>query len=329
MDNVTGQIYIYTCPRCNYGVNAKYLYVRHLKRKNICKPHKSNVSLQKEYDKFINNEKELKKDASNRFKCEYCGKNMSTNQSLQRHDNICKIKANLPIQSTTEKKEEKNAEENDKELLLNLVSELNKQLKIEKESHDSDMKKMQNILCEQLKKQNEYIELLTKKAGISNNINKGIIINGDVKVVRYKDTDNNVLSDKEILSCMLKNNFCIPALIEKIHFNNSYPHNHNIYISNFKNGYVMVYDGEQWNLTNEKDVLDDMIDCKHFFLEQKISEWIEENKYSKEIDSFNKYLYAVENDAKLNKIKEEVRLLLYNKKDIIVSHNKQQQQIEL
>ena len=312
----------YICPRCGYSTNERYLYVRHLKRKKICKPHKSNVSLQEEYEKYVNCKKELKKDMINRFRCDYCSKIMSTNQSLQRHRKICKIKTNLPFE--TDNKEDKNTTTNDKEMLLNIVSELNKQLKIEKSNHTSNMKEMQNILCEQLKKQNEHIELLSKKAGISN-VNKGIIINGDVKVVRYKDTDNNVLSDKEILSCMVKNNFCIPALIEKIHFNKEYPHNHNIYISNFKNGYVMVYDGHQWNLTNEKDVLDDMIDCKHFFLEQKISEWIEENKYSKEIDSFNKYLNSVEDDKKLNKIKEEVKLLLYNKKDILVSHNKQQQ----
>jgi hypothetical protein len=309
----------YLCPRCGHGVNARYLYVRHLKRKNICKARKANVLLDDEYEKFVNNSRKSKKDIENRFKCDFCGKNMSTNQSLHRHGDICKVKINLPIKST---QKEKNVKSDGKELLLNIVSELNKQLQMEKEHNKAEMKEMQVMLYEQIKKQNEYIEVLTKKAGISN-VNKGIIINGDVKLVAYGYKNNEDLSDKDILSCMLKNNLCIPALIEMTHCSDKYPHNNNIYISNFRTGYIMVYDGKQWNLTKEEDVLDDMIDCKHYFLEKKMGEWIEENKYSIAIQRFNKYINAIEDDEKLNEIKHDVRLRLYNGRNIIVSHDKQ------
>ena len=34
---------------------------------------------------------------------------------------------------------------------------------------------------------------------------------------------------------------CIPKLLEAIHFNPEKPENHNIYIPNIKNNYVMIY----------------------------------------------------------------------------------------
>ena len=49
---------------------------------------------------------------------------------------------------------------------------------------------------------------------------------------------------------------CIPSLIKKIHFNPRKPENHNIYISNIKNKYIMVYDGDKWNLSNQNETID-------------------------------------------------------------------------
>ena len=63
------------------------------------------------------------------------------------------------------------------------------------------------------------------------------------------------------------------ALIEKVHFNPDKPENMNIYISNIKDKYMMVYQNNKWSLTNKK-VLDDLYDDKEFMIDQ----WIEENK---------------------------------------------------
>ena len=39
-------------------------------------------------------------------------------------------------------------------------------------------------------------------------------------------------------------------VLSDIHFNPDKPENHNIYISNLKNGYVMMYDGNKWDTKN-------------------------------------------------------------------------------
>jgi hypothetical protein len=45
-------------------------------------------------------------------------------------------------------------------------------------------------------------------------------------------------------------------MIEKIHFNPDKPENMNIYISNMKNKYLMVYDGKNWNIANKTEEID-------------------------------------------------------------------------
>jgi hypothetical protein len=47
----------------------------------------------------------------------------------------------------------------------------------------------------------------------------------------YSDTDRSHLTDNDILKCLKHSNFCIPYLIEKIHFDANKPENHNVYIS--------------------------------------------------------------------------------------------------
>lgn len=306
----------YSCPRCNYNTDVKQRYVVHLKKKKICKPLKADVNLHTEYEKYINCKSKIKKKDMI-FKCEHCELVLATFQSLQRHHKTCSKNTNKINISNVQ------PDSDEKDILAQLVVALNKQISTLKCEKQEEQKKRK-----ELEQQNKLILELTKKAGITN-INNGDItnnnltINGNINIVAYKDTDNYELTDKEILLCMLKNNLCIPALVEKMHFNKKYPHNHNIYVSNFKSGYIMVYDGSQWNLTDEKYVIDDMIDNKHFFLERKVDEWITDKKHTIAIQRFNKYLNAVENDYKLNEIKKEIKLSLYNNKKMVVSHNKQ------
>ena len=53
-------------------------------------------------------------------------------------------------------------------------------------------------------------------------------------------------------------------------------------------------------------------------IEQKLEEWIENgDKYPDIMKKFKKYLEKKENNTILNKIKEEIKLLLFNNRNII------------
>ena len=202
---------------------------------------------------------------------------------------------------TCKKKKE---DDEEKQNLLNLVNTLNKQL----EKRDK-----------QIEEQNNQINELIKKAGINigtQNIQQNIQQN--IKILAYNNTDLSHLTDKDYLKCLKHSNFCIPHLIQKIHFNPKKPENHNIYISNLKNNYVMIYNGNKWMINDREESIQNLIDEKESIIEQKLEEWIENGEqYPDIMKKFNRYLEKRENDKVLNKIKSEIKMMLFNNRDIV------------
>ena len=204
---------------------------------------------------------------------------------------------------------------NDKANLLHLVEMLNQQLKDQRDQLNQQLKDQREQLDKrdkQIDEQNKQINELIKKAGITQNIQNNI------KILAYKETDLSHLTDNDYLQCLNRSNMCIPNLIKRIHFNPKKPENHNVYISNIKNKYVMIYDGGKWNLHNRDETIDDLIDTNEFVLEQKLEEWIENGKeYPEIMKKFNRYLEKKEKDDVINKVKEEIKLILFNNRKIV------------
>ena len=67
----------------------------------------------------------------------------------------------------------------------------------------------------------------------------------------------------------------------------------------------MVYDGNKWNLSNQNETIEDLIDTNEIVIEQKLEEWLENGKeYPEIMKKFNNNLEKKENDVVLNKIKQ-------------------------
>jgi hypothetical protein len=162
----------------------------------------------------------------------------------------------------------------------------------------------------QIQTQAKQIEKLMGKLEINGSFNTTNIQN-NIQLLAYKDTDLSHLTEKDYTQCIKKVNFCVMKLIEKIHFNPQKPENMNIYISNMKDKYLMVYDGLNWNLANKRDELDKLYEEKEMMLE----EWLEKSNIEIK-DKFIKYLNNKEDDEILNMIKEEIKLMMYNKKQL-------------
>ena len=308
----------YTCPRCGFETNIRTKYMNHLRRKYICKNKLSDDNLQYEFIKYnikeklieskmnpneskmnpieskMNpNESKMNPNESKKYICKYCDKKYSTSSNLCKHYKKC-----------TEKKND----DEEKQNLINLIEVLNKQL--EEQRKEKEEYKIE------LAKRNNQIDELIKKAGI--NIGTQNNIQQNIKILAYNNTDVSHLTDNDYLKCLKHSNFCIPHLIEKIHFNPKKPENHNIYISNLKNNYVMIYNGNKWMLNDREESIQNLIDEKESIIEQKLEEWIENGKkYPDIMKKFNRYLEKKENDTVLNKIKGEIKLMLFNNRDIV------------
>ncbi len=330
----------YSCPRCGFSNNIKTKYIQHLKRKYVCEPILSKDDLSEEYLKYdikgkkldiskenINLEKNSvdhqnipiiskfypqkesnipilsniypqkitdisKKKITDNTECKYCNKILSSYKNLHRHLKTCK---------------EKIKDDQCRNNMMELVNKLNDQL----EKKDK-----------LLEKQSKQIDELIKKAGITQNIQNNIQNTNNIKILAFKNTDISHLTDKDFMYCLNRSNMCVPNLIKKIHFNPKKPENHNVYISNIKNKYAMVYDGNKWNLSNQNETIEDLIDTNEIYLEQKLEEWIENgSEYPEIMKKFNRYLEKKEKDDVLNAIKEEIKLILFNNRKIISIEN--------
>ena len=288
----------YYCHHCEYDAKIKGNYDKHLKTKkhqNAIKSHpkttpKSPLSHPKTTPKspFLNEEN------SNGYPCKYCNQVFKYKQGMYRH-----------IKYTCKK----NKDEDFKEL-ARLLNEKDKQIKELISDKNNQFQKMQ-----------KQIDKLINKLQIQNmnsgNINNGTINNNtmNIQLLNHGDTDYSHLTPKDYITCIKDCNHCVKTLIEKVHFNADKPENMNIYLSNIKGKYVMIYKDNEWQIKDKKTQVDDLYDYNEFVLEQWYDEYVE--KRPDLVESFTKYLKNRDSNTLLNNIKEEILIMLYNKRKMI------------
>ena len=315
----------YECYRCGYTNENKSNIIRHINRKNTCKVNLLEIKLDdckkdilngisyKEYCEKIMSSKSKKMSSKMSSKskkmssichqnvtkkeniCNFCEKLLSSRQALWRHLKTCK-----------EKQKDDTVRESMTEL-ARLLNEKDKQIEKKEKEHQ------------------KQIELLIEKAGLAttNNITNNNNIQNNFKLLNYKETDTSHLTENDYVKCLEHYNFCVPHLIRKIHFNPKKPENHNIYISNLKNSYVMIYMNNKWKVSNRDETISRMIDDKQIILEKKIQGWVESGKqYPKVMAKFSRYIDKREEDDVINAIKEDIKLMLYNNRNMIIDNNK-------
>jgi len=221
------------------------------------------------------------------LKCKYCDQCYRHKSSLSKH-----IKYSCT----------KNKDEDLKELvrLMNIQMEQQKQ-----------------ELTNKIETQSKQIEKLMGKLEISGSFNTTNNTINHFTLLPYRETDISHLTDQDYRYCIKRVNYCVKSMIEKVHFNPSKPENMNIYISNIKDRYIMLYDGQNWNVANKKDELDRLYEEKEMMLE----EWLDSNPEEELKQKFIKYLDNKDNDECLNRIKEEIKMMIYNSHQKLVLKN--------
>ena len=289
----------YECTLCNFSTLLKSNYTNHVaskkhirfteledSRKLSDNPKQPKTTQEQHLDNpetTKNNEKN-----PNEFTCKYCDQQFRFRQSMNRH-----------IKYTCTKNKDEDLKE--------LVRLLNQRL--EQQETNIELQK------QKIESQSKQIDKLMGKLEIHGSFNTTNIQN--INLLAYRATDVSHLTDDDYRRCIKKVNHCVRNMIEKVHFNPSKPENMNIYISNIKDKYIMVYDGLNWNLANKKDEIDRLYEEKEMMLE----EWLESNPEKELKEKFMKYLNNKESDECLNRIKEEIKLMLYNNQKMIELKN--------
>ena len=291
----------YKCDICDKKFTHKNDCKRHINKKTPCKSKaiskpnlivSKSLSIVSEIEVYTegNSEKETHPThplTNVNLKCNYCQKTFSRKDNLIRHiKEFCKVvkqEINIPI-----------------------LTEV-KDLKVE----IMELKKEIN----QLKEKN--INVLR-----TNNINNGTINNNyittniNIKINPYGQEDNSHLNDEDYKRIINKGFKSIPELIKLIHFNQDKPENHNIYISNMRDKYTVIYNGKKWELRDRDDTIQELyIDKKDILmdkyeqLEQELPEFTKKK--------FNRFINDQKSCKVESDVKEGVKLTLYNNRDVI------------
>jgi hypothetical protein len=282
------------CEICRYSTIRRYNYDKHIKSEKH--ELKSNITQKiAEVSLTVAEVSHTVHAGSETFKCKYCDQCYRHKSSLSKH-----IKY-----SCTKNKDED---------LTELVRLLNKRI----EQQENNMENQRQELTKTIETQSKQIEKLMGKLEISGSFNN--TTNNTINhftLLPYRETDISHLTDQDYMYCIKRVNHCVKSMIEKVHFNPLKPENRNIYISNIKDKYIMLYDGQNWNVANKKDELDRLYEEKEMMLE----EWLDSNPEKELKDKFMKYLDNKDNDECLNRIKEEIKMMIYNSHQKLVLKN--------
>lgn len=292
----------YYCKCCDYNAKVKGNYTKHLKTKKHMKLSKSHPKFSESHQfdtilspqchHFDQTTQNIVIEEPGRFECKYCHKKFKYRQGMYRH-----------IKYTCKK----NDDEDFKELARLLNERTNEFRKFQKNTQKQIDKLTQKLQIQNVNKGTLY-------TGTVNNKMINNVVNMNIKLLNFKDTDYSHLTTKDYLTCINNCNYCVKTLIEKVHFNKKKPENMNIYISNIKGNYIMIYKENEWQICNRKEKIDDLYEYNEIVLETWYDDYKE--KYPEIIKSFQRYLHNKDGNHLLNKMKDEILLMLYNKRKL-------------
>ena len=87
------------------------------------------------------------------------------------------------------------------------------------------------------------------------------------------------------------------------------------------NKYIKLHDGQKWNLRDREETVEDLFADAEDLLETKLESWQEEEnpKSEKATRKYQIYLEVKEKAELYKKIKQEMKLLLFNNRNLITA----------
>jgi hypothetical protein len=262
-------------------------YTRHLAKKFPCK--KFALDCPKTAPKSPETEKSK---GEPEYICNYCKKGFTRKYHLTRHiDKSCKVKK---------------AKDAKMEEMMTMLIELKENEKKNKEEMDK--------LREEVTKYKKIVNN-TQNIGVQNNIT--------FKINAYGSEDTSKLTINDYKRILGRGMNSTPVLVEKLHFDKNTPENHNVYISNLRDAYVLMFDGKMWRLKDREDALQQLYEDKSDFLETKFEELLERLD-EPTIKMFRRFLKIKDDDdEKIRVIKNELKKVLYDNREIAMKSRKE------
>jgi len=238
----------YNCNICNYITKRQYDFNKHLKTKkhlnnvknyeeenkkkttqNLKIPHFSLKIPQNTSQISDHNNKEL-------YKCEYCNKEFSRIDNLNRH-----------IEKYCKKKRELDKMENENSKII---------------------EKQNKIIDLQSKQINKLLEKNAKQINNTQNNNNSTNIINNIHINNYGEENLEMLTDEFKERCITRPFYAIIDIIKKIHFNDDYPENKNMRLVNKRDNKIQVLTDGKWQYRYKDEAVKYAFDDSNERLEQ-------------------------------------------------------------
>jgi hypothetical protein len=255
-----------------------------------------------------------------KFKCNYCESKFSSKNARYRHmREVCKTKKQSDAERENMRNEMIKLKENFKKLEKKNSDLEKKNNDLEKKTNDLEKKynKVKKHGTSNRSRITNNVMNNTTNNGIMNNSNNKVIIN-NIHLVGYGSEDMSKLSKEEFIKILQNGYNSTIKMTEVLHFNPKLPENHNVYIPSMKDKYAMMYDGNDWTLTDRNDLLDRIYDDKKSYIEENIDEFVNSLSTSRK-NALKRWLDTNDEDKKIADVKERMKLLLYNKRKIPIN----------
>jgi len=278
----------YYCNVCN----KKYSSYKSLWFHNY-KYHKTNVVINTIDDKK-DSENVVKKIIENNI-CKYCNKKLCDRKYRWKHEQKCKKKINI-----SEIEEIKNE---------------NLEMKKEMAEYKAEMEKLKELLQKSMKIHPKTLQKIKKN--LTNN-NNGVINNNNITYVQLGNEDLvNVLTKSEKRGILNRKAMGINDLVQLIHCSGRYKQ----FMLGLQNTVAYRYDKKINNfiVVNKNELLDEIIDSRIYDI----------NKFLEEAENVLEPNIAIDIKRIINKMetdyafkdlkKEEIKFILYNNKEKIIT----------
>lgn len=283
---------LYKCELCNFETKIKPHFNRHIgtakhKKKYLNSQSHENESLKKKTDdtdeskeiEYVSDVVILKKEKKKEiFKCEMCGRELSTKGHLARH-----IRSHCP--ETKSKKES------------NIFKDMLEEQKIQFENERKNLYKQ--------------IEKLLDKVGNTTNIQSNV--KNTITLNNYGNENLSHITDSLKTQLVKIPYGMIPKLIEQVHFNDEYPENKNIALTNSRDNKIKVFSDNKWVYKDKEETINDLVDGKYYILDahyEQVNDSLESDSRTNFV-KFKEYFNSEDKEF-VNKLKKDCELVLLN-----------------
>lgn len=233
------------------------------------------------------------------FKCISCSKLFLRNSNLTRHINICSVKRindELHQQKIEAEKQEK--------------IEAEKQQKIEEERQQKIQAEKDTITArlKELEEKYKLLEATIVKQSIPNTE-----INGKHNITKHGCEDMSHVTLKKLTFILEKGSRCVVECVKLKHFSPLAPENRNVRITNWNNKYACIFSGSNWVIVSRNELIDEIYEDACTYIADNLEEY--RDSFSKQtVLKIQKFLDEKDDEDKMNKIKEDICVLIYNER---------------